>query len=316
MTDLFESKDVAPMLIAENKPPFNSPDYIYELKFDGIRCIAYLDKEKTILRNKRNKDVTAIYPELSQMHRQLKRQKQKCVLDGEIFVFYSNRTDFFETQRRSLMTNPFRIELASKKMPVSFTAFDILYLNGSLLTGKPLIERKDKLEKAISESSRLSVSRYFEGNGIDLYAAAEKQGLEGIVAKKKRGFYYPGKRTKEWVKCKVLMDEDFVVCGYYHKDAYASIILGMYDGDRLAYRSHVVMGVSKHDFKTITSQREVSKEREYPDFPDFDKARWIAPVLVCSVKYMERTPGGGLRQPVFKGLRDDKIPQECVDTGQ
>ena len=308
MTDLFESKSVAPMLIAEEKPAFDSPDWIYELKLDGIRCVAYLDKSGVVLRNKRNKDVTAIYPELGAIHKQARK---KCIIDGEVFVLKGGKTDFFKMQRRALMQNRFRIDLAAAKLPVSFVAFDILYLAGEQLSERPLMERKASLQKVLSESERLAVSRYVEREGIALYEAAEKMGHEGIVAKRKDSLYYFGKRTKDWVKCKALLDDDLVVCGYYYKGDFTSIILGAYSGTRLVYQSHVVLGVSKQDFKVISSQKRVAKSL-YPDFPDFDGAVWIEPTLVCTVKYMERTPGGSLRQPVFKVLRTDKAPGDCV----
>ena len=305
--DLFESKSVAPMLIAEEKPAFNSPDWIYELKLDGIRCVAYLDKSGVVLRNKRNKDVTAIYPELGAIHKQARK---KCIIDGEVFVLKDGKTDFFEMQRRALMMNRFRIGLAAAKLPVSFVAFDILYLGGEPLIDRPLVERKTLLQESLLESERLAVSRYVEREGIALYEAAEKMGHEGIVAKRKDSLYYFGKRTKDWIKCKALLDEDFVVCGYYYKGVYASIILGAYYSGKIIYQSHVVLGVSKRDFKVISSHKRVAKSF-YPGFPDFDGAVWIKPSLVCTVKYMERTPGGSLRQPVFKGLRTDKLPTEC-----
>jgi DNA ligase D-like protein (predicted ligase) len=306
--DLFESKSIAPMLIAEEKPAFDNPDWIYELKLDGIRCVAYLDNGGAVYQNKRGKDVAAVYPELGMTHKQAKK---RCILDGEVFVLKNGKPDFSTVQRRTLMTNSFKIKLAAAKLPVSFVAFDILYLDGMQLTDRPLMERKELLQKTLAESERLAVSRYIEHSGSALYDAAEKQGLEGIVAKRKDSLYYFGKRTKDWVKCKALLDEDFVVCGYYYKGNLANVILGAYMGDRLIYQSHVVMSISKQDFKIISSQQAVSKS-QYPGFPDFDGAIWIVPVLVCTVKFMERTSRGGLRQPVFKGLRTDKAAADCV----
>lgn len=304
--DIFDEKNIAPMLIAENKAPFDDPQWIYELKWDGIRCIVYLDKTGVVLKNKRNKDVTGTYPELGQIHKQIKK---RCILDGEIFVMNKGKPDFFEVQRRSLMSNPFKIRLAADKLPVCFVAFDILYLDGAQLTGKPLLERKALLQKNVKESDRIAVSRYIDEKGSDLYKAAEAQGLEGVVAKRKDGKYFFGKRTKDWIKIKALIDEDFIICGYYFKEkGYVSIILGAYEKNRIAYQSHVVMGISRHDFIIISSTKRTGK---YSGFPDFEDAVWLEPSLVCTVRYMERTPGGGLRQPVFKGLRDDKTPGEC-----
>ena len=308
--DIFEMKNIAPMLIAEERPAFDSPDWIYELKLDGIRCVAYLDKSGTVLRNKRNKDVTAIYPELGQIHRQVKK---RCILDGEVFVLTGGRTDFFEVQRRALMTNTFRIGLAAEKLPASFVAFDLLYLGGEQIVDRPLLERKNLLQKTASDSVRMAVSRYIEKNGTSLYEAAEKQELEGVVAKRKDSRYYFGKRTKDWIKCKALMDEDFVVCGYYHGDgSVASVILGSFDAGRLVYRGHVVMGISRADYTRMTAAAAVDKQKYCGAFPNFEGAAWLEPELVCTVKFVEYTPGDGLRQPVFKGLRVDKEPRECV----
>ena len=111
---------------------------------------------------------------------------------------------------------------------------------------------------------------------------------------------------------KALLDEDFIVCGYYMKaDNLISVILGAYLKSRIVYQSRVTMVISRKDYKVISSTSRLSKN-QYLDFPDFDGAIWLEPKLVCCVQFMERTPGGGLRQPVFRGLRDDKMPNECV----
>lgn len=304
--DIFDTKDIEPMLITENKPPFDDEGYIYELKLDGIRCLAYLGDE-TELRNKRNKRLSVIYPELSEIHRQV---KTRCILDGELIVISGGKPDFYEVQRRSLMTNPVKIELASKKLPVSFTAFDILYRDGRQIADLPLTERKEILFDTVVETPSLALSRHIEQKGTEFFNLAKQQGLEGIVAKLKKSKYYFGKRTKDWIKIKALLDDDFVICGYYFKsDNLISIILGSYENGKLTYQSHVVMGVSRSDFKIISAVKRTNKSS---DFPDFDGAVWLEPKLVCTVEFMARTPGGGLRQPVFKGIRGDKNSEECV----
>lgn len=123
--DLFDKKDIKPMLIGEMTDAFDSPDFIYELKLDGERCLAYLDpKGSTELRNKRNVKMLLKVPELSEIHRQV---KCRCILDGELIVIKNGKPDFFEIQRRSLTSNEFKIHLQTQKYPASFTAFDILY---------------------------------------------------------------------------------------------------------------------------------------------------------------------------------------------
>ena len=308
--DLFETKDIKPMLIGENQEAFDSPDYIYELKLDGERCIAYLDKEVTELRNKRNIKVTSKVPELSNMHRQVKR---RCILDGELIIIKDGVPNFYEIQRRSMMSNSFKIQLASSKLPASFTAFDILYYDDHQVTNLPLMERKKLLEKVIKENERIAISRYIEENGIQFYQLAKQNELEGIVAKKKDSKYYLDKKTKDWIKIKYLLDDDFVVCGYILKNGgVISIVLGQYLKKELVYKGHVTLGLSTEDFQKIKSTPEIDTHpfNELP--PGNDKAIWLDPILVCIVKFMMKTSKGGLRQPVFKGLRDDKEAKSCT----
>ena len=310
MSDIFEHRSASPMLIGKEGPPIDSKDYIHELKLDGIRCLAYLDMDSTDLYNKRNIHVSAIYPELSQIHRQVKK---RCILDGELLVMKDGRPAFAEIQRRSLMSNPFRIQLAAKQLPVSFTTFDILYLDDRQVTELPLMERKSLLAGVVrEENERLSVSRFVEEQGRALYALAEQNNLEGIVCKRKDSRYYFGKRTRYWVKAKNMQDDDFLICGYIPKsDGVVSLVLGQYDrGRQLLYKGHVTLGISKDDLQRVFSAPKTTQ----PGFQKLptgnERAVWIEP-LVGTVQYMEKTSSGSLRQPVFKGLREDKVPQEC-----
>ncbi|HEY8805758.1 MAG TPA: RNA ligase family protein [Clostridium sp.] len=308
--NLFESKVIKPMLIGENQEAFDSPDYIYELKLDGERCIAYLDKEVTELRNKRNVKMLTKVPELANIHKQVKK---RCILDGELIVIKDGKPNFYEIQRRSLMSNTFKIQLASSKLPASFTAFDILYYDDHQVTDLPLMERKKLLAKVINENERIAISRYIEEQGIQFYQLAKQNDLEGIVAKRKVSKYYLDKKTKDWIKIKYLLDDDFVVAGYIFKEhGVISIVLGQYLGKILVYKGHVTMGISTEDFQVINSTPELSSQ-PFNELPSGnDNAVWIEPNLVCIVKFMMKTANGGLRQPVFKGLRDDKMPNECM----
>lgn len=303
---IFEQKMLSPMLIGVEQAPFDSLDYIYELKLDGVRCLAYLDKNGVDLRNKRNLRVTTIYPELSSIHKQVKK---RCILDGELIAMKNGKPAFSEMQRRALLSAPFKIQLASKTLPVSFTTFDILYYEDNATMSLPLLERKALLAKVITESERLAVSRYIERDGIKLYQLAETNNLEGIVSKRKDSLYYHDKRTKDWTKSKNLLDDDFLICGYILKEqGIVSLVLGEYDGNILKYAGHVTMGISREDFQKI---KAVPKQLHSPFLKTpkgNDNATWIQPELVGTVKYMEKTISGSMRQPVFKGLRDDMTP--------
>lgn len=306
--DIFEEKKIKPMLISEQREPFNSPDWIYEIKLDGIRCIAYLDNMGTDLRNKREKKLLPCVPELSKINKQA---KQKCILDGELFILKNGAVDFYEIQRRALMTNPFKIELASLRYPACYVAYDILYVSDKITIELPLMERKKILQETIIENNFISLSRHIEENGIALFEAAKAQNLEGIVAKKKDSKYYFDKRTKNWIKCKIMATDDCVICGYIRKaNNMTSIVLGQYDDCKLIYKGHVTLGVSlsilnDYNYKVIDSAPFDSVP------PGNENAVWLEPELVCVVESMP-TEKNSFRQPVFKGIRDDKLPEECT----
>lgn len=308
MKDIFDKKDIKPMLLTERNESFNSPDYLYELKLDGIRTIIYVDKGNVEIRNKRNMRLNQTYPELADICGQI---KQKCILDGEIIAVKDGKPDFYAIQKRSMMTNKTKIEFASKMYPVSFSAFDILYIGSEQITDKPLVERKQILSENIVENEKIIVSRYVFEKGVELYNAAGAQNLEGIVAKKKDSKYYFGKRSKDWIKIKNLQDDDYVICGYVMKPGNkVSLILGAYNEGALVRQGHVTMGVSRDDFNKVLSVNRIGKPLF--DDPSGDEAIWIEPVLVCTVQYMMKSEHGHMRQPVFKGIRDDKDPGQCV----
>lgn len=307
--NMFEQRRIAPMLIGSSSDAFDSPDFIYELKLDGIRCIAYLGKD-TDLRNKRNMRLLPQFPELKNLHDAV---NEECVLDGELIVTQGGVPVFSEIQRRSIMTDKFKIEISSRQFPASFVAFDILYTKSKAeLTGLPVIERKEILDSVVHDTERLKVSRYVHEKGIQLYNAVEGKELEGIVAKRRDSLYYEGRRTRDWIKIKNLLDEDFVVLGYIPKENHMnSVILGQYRGEQLVYKGHVTLGVSGPEFAKIQNNRKL------PVAPvsvpkGNESAVWVIPNLVCTVKFMEKSETGSMRQPVFKGLRDDKEPGDCV----
>lgn len=304
--DIFDTKEVSPMLISEMTDPFDSPDYIYEIKWDGIRCISFLS-DVTEMRNKRNKRMITFFPELAKLHNQV---KERCILDHELLVLKNGVPDFYEVQRRAYMSNQFKIKLASDRYPASIIAYDILYYKDKDLTGLPLMERKKYLEDAVTENNLISVSRYVETNGIMLFQLVKEKGLEGIVAKRKDSLYWQGRKTKDWIKCKVMSTDDCVICGYISKkNNMTSLILGQYDDEILVYKGHVTLGVSlrilnQHKYNVI----------DYSPFgyvPEGNQdAVWMEPELVCIVESMP-TEKDSFRQPVFKRIRDDKPAAEC-----
>lgn len=294
------------MLIAEQTSPYNDTDSIFELKLDGIRCVAYCDSNSVDLRNKKN---IKLLPRFSELKTLYTACRCKCILDGELNVMVNSKPDFYEVQRRTLLSDPFKIQLAYSKFPANFAAYDILYYKDKEIINLPLMERKSILQKVVVENNILSVSRYIENNGIDLFNLAKQQSLEGIVGKKKNSLYWFGKRTKEWKKVKVMSDKEFIIIGYVQKsNNIISLVLALYDfQSNLIITNYVTLGVSLDKLK-----KHGMTISDCPFFPipkGYESVIWINP-MVCTVEYMP-SEKEGLRQAVFKGIRDDKLPEEC-----
>lgn len=299
------------MLIAEQVAPYDDPDSIYELKLDGIRCIAYCDEHSVDLRNKRDIKLIPRFPELENINQNC---KVKCILDGELNVLTNGKPDFYNVQKRTILSDPFKIQLASARYPANYVAYDVLYYKNKLITSLPLMERKKILKEIIFESNILSISRYIEKSGIALFNAAKQQNLEGIVGKKKDSLYWFGKKTHEWKKIKVMADKDFVAVGYIPKANHmTSLILALYDDDNnLVVTNHVTLGVSIAKLKPYGMKLADCPVDIIPK--GNENATWIEP-MVCTVEYMP-SETGGMRQAVFKTIRDDKIPIECRIKGE
>ncbi len=307
--DLFESRSLSPMLISKMLQPFDSQEWIYELKLDGFRCVAYLEPGAVDLRNKRDIQVLSKFPELSGIHAYINK---RCVMDGEVVVMKNGAPDFYELQRRTILTDPFKIQTAAKLFPASYVAYDCLY-DGKEIMGLPLSERKKVLEDVVKEENpRFAVSRFIRGNGIGLYKIAEEQKLEGVVAKKLSSLYWPGKRTNDWVKFKRMADEDYIVAGYIQKGRNIySIILSRYKNGNLVYKGHVTAGVSSATLECHTPILQPSINI-VPTGSGNEHAVWVAPDHVCVVEYMPNTKNA-LRQPVFKGYRNDVLPEDIQE---
>lgn len=307
--DIFDTKGIKPMLISEMQDPFDSDDWIYEIKWDGIRSVAYLDNSGTDIRNKRDIKTLQHYPELKNINKQV---KEKCILDGEVFVLKNGVSDFYEVQRRSILNDPFKLRLAAKKYPASYVAFDIIYYKDRLVVDLPLMERKELLNKVIEDSPRFCKSQFIEQNGIALFDVAKAQGLEGIVAKRKDSQYHFDKRTKNWIKCKVMITEDFALCGYIVKsNGMTSFILGQYAGTELFYKGHVTLGASLRKLNQFQYKKISKSPFKYtPQDSANYNAVWLEPELVVVVEYMP-SDKESYRQATCKAISNDKLAIEC-----
>ena len=248
------------------------PKSVPRMKLDGFRCLAYIDYGMVDLRNKRNIRMLPRSPELKEIS---KNVGGRCILDGEIVVLTNGVPDFYRLQKRTLLTDKFKIEMEASRL--------------------------------VNEDSRIAVSRYVEGSGTALYMAAEASKLEGVVAKRKDSFYLMGKRTKDWIKFKRMADEDFVVAGYIKKGGHMySLVLAKYKGNTLIFRGYVTSGVTKEAIDTL----EVTGKNPFLLMPIGEHdVIWVKTNHVCVGEYMPNLINL-LRQPVFKGFRDDVLPKE------
>lgn len=303
-------------MLAVSSEPFDSPEYLFEVKWDGYRAMAYLDSGGTVLRSRNLLDISPAFPELSGLHHGVKQLP--ALLDGEVVVFTGERPSFGALQARGRLTDSLKIRQAAARTPALYLAFDILYLSGGPVLGEPLKDRKEMLSRAVSGNESLVVAEFITENGVLFAGAAGDQGLEGIMAKALNSPYLPGKRSQYWKKIRHTSEADLVVCGYRPGKGdrrLGSLLLCGYRGRSPVYCGKVGTGFSRETeedlVRRLDSLRSPGPAVEVPR-SEAVGAVWVIPRLVCSVEYLEKTADGHLRHPSFKGLRFDKGPGECA----
>jgi DNA ligase D-like protein (predicted ligase)/DNA ligase D-like protein (predicted 3'-phosphoesterase) len=303
-----------PMLAKLASQPFSGKDWVFEIKWDGFRAIAYVNDDFS-LRSRNQKELKHNFPELEE----LKRLARNVVLDGEIVVMKDGKADFQALLERGKAVSPTEIELHAKRSPAVYVVFDILEKDGKTLVNLPLTERKEILQRSVREGKHVLLSDFVEANGEAYYAAALEKGLEGIVAKKKSSPYEAGLRSGNWLKIKKLRSCDCVIFGYTkgtgaRAETFGALLLGLYDADaKPVYVGKVGTGFSQDALKTLWEAFQKLKVDAAPfkvDVPE--KVVWLKPKLVCEVLYQAVTRDVKLRMARFRGLRNDKLPSECT----
>lgn len=295
--DLFDEKNIKPMLLTEIDKPFNDSNYIFEIKFDGIRTIIYTSPNEIIIKNKNGKIINELYPELLNIKEIVNK---KCIFDGEIILMDKGEISFSKLQERIFLKDKIKINFMKENNPVTFICFDILYEDKTLID-LPLTKRKEILNKYI-DTKYFVKSRVFNDNGIKLYKFVKKNNIEGIVAKKKESKYMPNKRSKDWIKIKCFKEEDFYICGYKEEDKVLSLLLGKKENNNLKFISKVTMGKKRNDYKLIKSCKII--KNKFINFSELDYI-YITPKYKCTVLYLEKTKSNHLRSPIYKGIRID-----------
>jgi len=316
------NKKIKPML-AKTSKPFNDENFIFEIKFDGTRTIAYIDrnKEEVRLLNRRGFWFEYRYPEMKNLWKDI--EANQAILDGELVIFNNGKPDFRLLAEREHVDEKTRIEILSKVNPATYVVFDVLYLDGKDLIDLPLIERKKILENIVRESERVLISVYVVGKGEEFFEEVKAKELEGIMGKRANSTYQIGKRSKDWLKIKILNSFDCIICGYTlgegkREKYFGALLLGAWHEGKLRYLGRVGTGWEDKDLEEITNmlKRIETDKNPFDIFEEepaiLEKVKWVKPELVCEVKFMEFTEDLKLRAPSFVRLRNDKNIEECV----
>ena len=292
---------IKPMLAVKADEIPVGGEWMFEVKWDGVRALAYISKGKTLLRSRKGDDISAQYPELKGLAKEI--QGKDAVLDGEVVVCDAEGRPRFQLIQPRIMGRG-----KASEFPARFIAFDLLYSDGQDLREQTLRERKERLGKLVKDGSDLQVSQEFAGSGRDLLEAVKSQGMEGIMAKRVASRYVSA-RTEDWRKIKAGNEGDFLICGYTkgERHYFGALILGeRKDGD-LVYCGNVGTGFDEATLAELYRQMEplqqkLSPFKTKPKIPH--PVVWLKPDLTCAIRYHERTDGGKLRAPVFAGLRE------------
>jgi bifunctional non-homologous end joining protein LigD len=310
-------ENVAPMLARLSTLPRDDGRWAVEVKWDGVRAIAYCRPGRLELRTRNLNDVTAQYPEVRRLSRQL--GSHDAVLDGELVAFdESGRPSFERLQQRIHNTDQNVVRRRMKTHPVVYVIFDLLYLDGHDLTREPYNRRRDLLEALELSGENWQTPGYSLGHAKELLAASKEQGLEGMMLKRVDSVYAPGKRTGAWLKVKNINRQEFVVGGWTpgegrRRNQVGALLVGYFEDDGgkqvLRYGGKVGTGFTESDLTALTA-RLAPLERKQSPFGAGPKppkgVRFVKPELVAEIEFREMTSEGMLRHPAYKGLREDK----------
>jgi bifunctional non-homologous end joining protein LigD len=314
---------VLPMLARTGGLPSDPEGWSFEVKWDGVRAIAYAQPGRLRLESRNLNEITDAYPEVRGLLDEL--GMHEAVLDGEIVAFDEQGKPSFERlQRRMHVTSPSAVKRLMGSVPVVYAIFDLLYLDGHSLIDLPYAERRARLEELDLGGRAWRVPAAHRGDGQRLLDATREQGLEGVVAKRLDCRYEPGRRSGGWVKVKNTLRQELVIGGWLpgegrRQTRIGALLVGYYDGSELVYAGRVGTGFTEATLDDLAARLEPLRREKSP----FDRAPrlpreavYVEPRLVADVEFRAWTQDGVLRAPSFKGLRDDKPSAAVVREGE
>ncbi|HKQ19347.1 MAG TPA: DNA ligase D [Candidatus Eisenbacteria bacterium] len=303
------------MLATPAETPFSRPGWVFEIKYDGVRVIAERRGEEVRMLGRSGEDITARYPEIAAGLQGL--VAERFVVDGEIVAYdASGRPSFGRLQKRMLLSKPRDIAAAMARVPVRAVFFDCLALEGHDLRRLGLLERKDCLNRILPPAGIVQTSDHVEEHGEAFFEAANEMKIEGILAKRADSTYV-GKRSADWVKIKCQRRQEFVIGGYAEPRGsgrhFGALHVGVYEGGQLRHVTRVGSGFDGAMQDRLWKELQPLRRADSPFGTTGPKGRenhWVEPRLVCEVRFTEWTSDGGLRHPIFLGLRTDRKPEE------
>lgn len=288
-----------------DQPAFDSPDWLFEIKWDGYRAIAEIHKSGNKLYSRNGLTFDKAYPKVFDG---LKAIKKDAIIDGEIVVFNEHgKPDFQKLQNYR----------NHDRYAIQYYVFDIIELEGKSLTNLPLIERKETLRKILPASNVIRYCDHVEDDGKMLFREMQRMNLEGMIAKKKNSKYYIGKRTSDWLKIKNVQTQEAIIVGFTEpkgsRQHFGSLLLAVRDKGKLVPIGNVGTGFNDKSLKALHGKlRKIVRKTSPLDVPlkETPDITWVEPQLVCNIKFSEMTDDGSVRHPVFQGLRVDKAADE------
>jgi bifunctional non-homologous end joining protein LigD len=305
---------IDPMLATLTERRFSDPGWIFEPKFDGVRCLAFRDGPSARLFSRNRLDASNHYPEIAEAL--ASQDAADFVVDGEVVAFEGNRTSFARLQRRMQLRDPEKARRT--RVAVFYYVFDALYVDGFDLTGVPLRERKAVLRTLLSFRDPLRLTPHRNATGVAYWEEACRKGWEGVIAKRADGRYVHG-RSGDWLKFKCVNEQEFVIGGYTDpkgsRHDFGALLIGYYRGDDLMFAGKVGTGFDDDTLRRL-GRKLASLEQDRPPFtagrlPRKD-VHWVRPRLVGQIGFTEWTRDGQLRHPRFLGLREDKRPRDVI----
>ncbi|WP_026451246.1 DNA ligase D [Aequorivita capsosiphonis] len=312
------SEFIKPMLASPAKKIFKDPDWVFELKWDGYRVISNIKDGKVELYSRNGISYNSKFASIK---KELEAIPHDCILDGEVVIVDKTGTPDFQKLQK--------YDPEKTKGELRYYVFDLLHLNGMDTISLPLLERKSFLPEILEGLKNVLYCNHLAAMGPTLYKKAIDAGMEGVIAKKADSVYDPGYRSENWLKIKHTNTEEAIICGYTDSvgggSIFGSLILGMYQAEKLTYVGNCGTGFSASEQKSLLEKLKTLEMDKNPFAKKLAlKGRtphWVEPKLICEVKFSEWTKSGLMRHPVFKGLRKDKdldeiVPQQKESTTQ